>query len=94
MPRTSWSGRERPGLPRVREGVPVLPEAPEPEQPGQVPALMAAALNASAEQAKVSRCGSAEVHELPKPTKKAAAKRQPAKEVTAKNLSGRRPRSA
>ncbi|MEU1408198.1 Ku protein [Streptomyces sp. NPDC005728] len=75
-----------------------LPEAPEPEEPGQVLDLMAA-LNASVERAKASRGESAEVHELAKPKKKAAAQRQPAekavaKKTTVKKTSGRRPRSA
>lgn len=71
----------------------VLPEAPEPEQLGQVLDLVGA-LNASAGQAEVSPGGSAEVHALPKPKKKAAAEKQPAKEVTAKKAPGRRPCSA
>ncbi|MFF4692212.1 Ku protein [Streptomyces sp. NPDC001307] len=78
-----------------------LPEAPAPEAPAEVLDLMAA-LNASVEKAKATRgqgAGSAEVHELPKPKKKAAAKKQPAKKATAKKAtakktSGRRPRSA
>ncbi|MEV6057109.1 Ku protein [Streptomyces sp. NPDC052107] len=78
-----------------------LPEAPAPEAPSQVLDLMAA-LNASVEKAKATRgrgAGPAEVHELPKPKKKAAAKKQPAKKAaakkaTAKKTSGRRPRSA
>ncbi|MFF4572191.1 Ku protein [Streptomyces sp. NPDC001410] len=80
-----------------REAKP-LPEAPEPEQPAQVLDLMAA-LNASVEQAKAARGEPAEVHEMPKPKKKAAAKKQPAKKATAKKTtarktSGRRPHSA
>ncbi|MFF7972195.1 Ku protein [Streptomyces sp. NPDC007905] len=83
-----------------------LPEAPEPEEPAQVLDLMAA-LNASVQQAKASRgeqAGPAEVHELPKPKKKATAKKQPAKKTpakktpakktTAKKTTGRKPRSA
>ncbi|MFG2359132.1 Ku protein [Streptomyces sp. NPDC048521] len=76
-----------------------LPEAPETEEPAQVLDLMAA-LNASVQQAKASRDeGDAEVHELPKPKKKAAAKKQPAKKTAAKKTTtkksaGRRPRSA
>ncbi|MGW0206701.1 non-homologous end joining protein Ku [Streptomyces sp. NPDC003233] len=73
-----------------------LPEAPEPEQPTQVLDLMAA-LNESVQKAKASRAqgsGPAEVHELPKPKKKAAAKKQPAKKTTAKKTTRRRPRSA
>lgn len=68
-----------------------LPEAPEPEQPTQVLDLVAA-LNASVEKAKASRregTGPTEVHKLPKPKKKTAAKKQQAKKTT-----GRRPRSA
>ncbi|MFE9455162.1 Ku protein [Streptomyces sp. NPDC006739] len=78
-----------------------LPEAPEPEQPAQVLDLMAA-LNESVQKAKASRtagAGPAQVHELPKPKKKAAAKEQPAKKAAAKKTAakktmGRRPRSA
>ncbi|MGW5480645.1 non-homologous end joining protein Ku [Streptomyces sp. NPDC004008] len=78
-----------------------LPEAPEPEQPAQVLDLMAA-LNASVEKAKETRgkdAGPAEVHELPKPKKKAAAKEQLAKKTgarkaAAKKAPGREPRSA
>ncbi|MGW3360331.1 non-homologous end joining protein Ku [Streptomyces bungoensis] len=69
-----------------------LPEPPEPEQPAQVLDLMAA-LNASVQQAKHSRgepAGEAQVHELPKAKKKAAAKKQTARKKT----TGRRPRSA
>ncbi|MFH8776414.1 Ku protein [Streptomyces sp. NPDC017958] len=80
-----------------REAKP-LPEAPEPEQPAPVLDLMAA-LNASVEQAKAARgepAGEAEVHEMPKPKKKATAKKQPAtaKKATVKKATGRRPRSA
>ncbi|MFG2125841.1 hypothetical protein [Streptomyces sp. NPDC048710] len=58
-----------------------------------------AALNASVEQAKAARgepAGEAEVHEMPKPKKKATAKKQPAtaKKATVKKATGRRPRSA
>ncbi|MFI2206991.1 hypothetical protein ACH47Z_41095 [Streptomyces sp. NPDC020192] len=61
-----------------------------------------AALNASVQQARASggeEAGPAEVHELPKPKKKAAAKKQPAKKTAAKKTAakkttGRRPRSA
>ena len=74
-----------------------LPEAPEPEQPGQVLDLMAA-LQESVEKSKAARgenTGSGAVHELPK--KKAAtkktAKKQPAKKTAAKQA-GRKPRSA
>ncbi|MGW7385468.1 non-homologous end joining protein Ku [Streptomyces sp. NPDC054794] len=75
-----------------------LPQVPEPEQPAQVLDLMAA-LNASVEQAKATRGEPAEVHELPKPKKKAAARKQPAKKTTAKKTTakkaaGRKPRSA
>ncbi|MFF4402646.1 Ku protein [Streptomyces sp. NPDC001480] len=78
-----------------------LPETPEPEQPAQVLDLMAA-LNASVQQAKASRGEPAEradVHELPKPKKTVAAKKQPAKKTAAKKTaakktSGRRPQSA
>jgi DNA end-binding protein Ku len=61
------------------------------------------ALNASVQQARASRgedTGPAEVHELPKPKKKAPAKKQPAKKTAAKKpvakktTGGRRPRSA
>ncbi|MGW2705689.1 non-homologous end joining protein Ku [Streptomyces sp. NPDC001340] len=77
----------------AKRGAKPLPEAPEPEQPVQVLDLMAA-LNASVEQAKAARGELVEVHEMPKPMKKAAAKKQPAKKATAKKASGRRPRSA
>ncbi|GHE13823.1 hypothetical protein GCM10010339_82260 [Streptomyces alanosinicus] len=78
-----------------------LPKAPEPEQPAQVLDLMAA-LNASVEQAKASRdesTGQADIHEIPKPKKNAAAKKQTAKKAEAKKAAakkgtGRRPRSA
>ncbi|MFB7509349.1 MULTISPECIES: hypothetical protein [Streptomyces] len=72
-----------------------LPEAPEPEQPGQVLDLMAA-LNESVQQAKASRGEHADVHELPgrKAAAKKMTKKQPAKKTTAKKTTGRRPRSA
>ncbi|MGV4988946.1 Ku protein, partial [Streptomyces sp. NRAIS3] len=78
-----------------------LPEAPEPKQPAQVLDLMAA-LNESVQKARASRTGSAgpaQIHELPEPKKKAAAKKQPAKknaakQTAAKKTTGRRPRSA
>ncbi|MFE7927536.1 Ku protein [Streptomyces sp. NPDC057456] len=75
-----------------------LPEAPEPEKPGRVLDLMAA-LEESVSNAKASRGEDADVHELPKPKKKAAssktaAKKQPAKKAAAKKTSARRPRSA
>ncbi|MFI2764349.1 Ku protein [Streptomyces echinatus] len=73
-----------------------LPEAPEPEQPAPVLDLMAA-LQESVSKARASRsedAGPAEVHELPKPKKKAAAKKQPAKKTAAKKTTGRRPRSS
>lgn len=38
--------------------------------------------------------GPAGVHEMPKPKKKAATKKQPAKKVGAKQTSGHRPRGA
>jgi DNA end-binding protein Ku len=78
-----------------REHAP-LPEAPEPEAPAQVLDLMAA-LNASVEKVREARgeqAGHAEVHELPKPKKKAAAKKQPAKKTAAEKTAGRKPRSA
>ncbi|WP_405863661.1 hypothetical protein [Streptomyces sp. NBC_00005] len=79
-----------------------LPEAPEPERPGQVLDLMAA-LQESVEKSKAARgenAGSGAVHELPK--KKAAAKKaarkQPAKKTAEKKTTakktGRRPRGA
>ncbi|MDT0485254.1 non-homologous end joining protein Ku [Streptomyces doebereineriae] len=66
-----------------------LPQAPEPEQPGRVLDLMAA-LNESVQQAKASRGGDADVHEMPKkqPAKKTAAKK------TTKKPAARRSRSA
>jgi DNA end-binding protein Ku len=77
-----------------------LPEAPEPETPGQVLDLMAA-LTESVQQAKASRGEDADVHELPKKktaAKKTAAKQQAEKAAagkpTAKKASGHRPRSA
>ncbi|WP_327187322.1 hypothetical protein [Streptomyces sp. NBC_01334] len=51
-----------------------LPEAPEPEKPGRVLDLMAA-LEESVSEAKSSRGEDADVHELPKPKKKTAAKK-------------------
>ncbi|MBL1110655.1 Ku protein, partial [Streptomyces sp. 5-8] len=56
-----------------------------------------AALQESVSKARASRgddAGPAEVHELPKPKKKAAAKKQPAKKTVAKKTTGRRPRSS
>ncbi|WP_308020003.1 hypothetical protein [Streptomyces sp. SP2-10] len=73
-----------------------LPEASEPEQPAPVLDLMAA-LQESVSKARASRgedAGPAEVHELPKPKKKAAAQKQPAKKPAAKKTTGRRPRSS
>ncbi|MFE9476305.1 non-homologous end joining protein Ku [Streptomyces griseofuscus] len=79
-----------------------LPEAPEPEQPAQILDLMAA-LQESVSKAKASRgqdAGPAEVHELPAPKKKTAAKKQSAqktatrKKTAVKKTSGSRPRSA
>ncbi|MFI6658060.1 Ku protein [Streptomyces sp. NPDC050523] len=72
-----------------------LPEAPEPEQPGQVLDLMAA-LNESVQQAKASRGEDADVHEMPKKktAKKQPAKKTAAKKTTGKKTAGRRPRSA
>ncbi|MFF9819415.1 Ku protein [Streptomyces sp. NPDC014006] len=78
-----------------------LPQAPEAEEPAQVLDLMAA-LNASVEKARETRGEHgthAEVHELPKAKKKAAAKKQPAKKTAAKKTatkkaSSRKPRSA
>jgi len=73
-----------------------LPEAPEPEQPGQILDLMAA-LNESVQKAKAARGEDADVHELPKPKKKAAAKetaakKAPAKKPAAKKTGARKPR--
>jgi DNA end-binding protein Ku len=79
-----------------------LPEAPEPEQPAQVLDLMAA-LQESVSKAKAARGDAvpAEVHELPKPAKKTARKKQPARQTPAsakqgagKKSAGRPPRSA
>jgi DNA end-binding protein Ku len=84
-----------------REGL-APPEAPEPAVPAQVVDLMTA-LRESVDKARGSRgegAGPAEVHELPKPKKKAVAKKQPAKKTAAKKAAakkttgGRRPRSA
>jgi DNA end-binding protein Ku len=86
----------------AKRGEKPLPEVPETEQPAQVLDLMSA-LNASVQQARASRgeeAAPAEVHELPKPKKKAATKKQPAKKAAAKKTTakkttgGRRPRSA
>ncbi|WP_369274539.1 Ku protein [Streptomyces sp. R11] len=66
-----------------------LPEAPEPEKPGQLVDLMSA-LQESVQKAKASRGEDAEVHEMPK---KKAAKKQPAKKAAAKKTA-RKPRSA
>ncbi|MFB9398321.1 Ku protein [Streptomyces echinatus] len=60
----------------AKRGERPLPEVPEPEQPAPVLDLMAA-LQESVSKAKASRsedAGPAEVHELPKPKRKAAAK--------------------
>ncbi|MFF1443316.1 Ku protein [Streptomyces sp. NPDC058295] len=75
-----------------------LPEMPEPEMPGRVLDLMAA-LEESVSKAKASRGESADVHELPRPKKKTAAKKtaarkQPTKKSAAKKTGTRRPRSA
>ncbi|MEV0981836.1 hypothetical protein [Streptomyces sp. NPDC049915] len=83
-----------------RENKP-LPQAPEPEEPAQVLDRMAA-LNASVDKARESRGehgAEAEVHELPKPKKKAvekkaAAKKTAAKKTATKKASSRKPRSA
>ncbi|MFJ9026270.1 hypothetical protein ACIRPU_40845 [Streptomyces sp. NPDC102259] len=66
-----------------------LPEAPEPEKPGQVLDLMAA-LTESVQKAKASRGKDADVHEMPK-SKKAAAKKA-TKKTAAKRTSARKPR--
>ncbi|QNT98425.1 Ku protein (plasmid) [Streptomyces griseofuscus] len=76
-----------------------LPETPEPEQPAQILDLMSA-LQESVSKVKASRgqdAGPAEVHELPAPKKKTAAKKQPArktaiKKTAAKKSSDSRPR--
>ncbi|MER8062624.1 MULTISPECIES: Ku protein [unclassified Streptomyces] len=76
-----------------------LPEAPEPEQSAQILDLMSA-LQESVSKARASRgqdAGPADVHELPAPKKKTAAKKQPArktatKKTAAKKTSGSRPR--
>ncbi|MEU7088873.1 hypothetical protein [Streptomyces achromogenes] len=72
-----------------------LPAVEEPEQPAQVLDLMAA-LQESVSKAKASRgdAGPADVHELPQPKKKTAARKPPAKQAGAKKTVGRRPRSA
>jgi DNA end-binding protein Ku len=84
-----------------------LPETPEPEQPAQVLDLMAA-LQESVSKAKAARgdAGPADVHELPKPEKTTARKKQPARQTpasakqsaarktAAKKSAGRPPRSA
>jgi DNA end-binding protein Ku len=72
-----------------------LPAVAEPEQPAQVLDLMAA-LRESVSKAKTARgdAGPADVHDLPQPKKKTAAKKQPAKQTGAKKTAGRRPRSA
>ncbi|MFF7452423.1 MULTISPECIES: Ku protein [unclassified Streptomyces] len=69
-----------------------LPDAPEPEQPGQVLDLMAA-LQESVQKAKVSRGeeADADVHQLPK--KKPAAKKTAAKKAPAKKTA-RKPRKS
>ncbi|MFE7167202.1 Ku protein [Streptomyces sp. NPDC057616] len=68
-----------------------LPEAPKEETGGKVLDLMAA-LQESVSKAKASRGENADVHEMPKPKKK-AAKKAPAKKAAAKK-STRKPRSA
>ncbi|MGQ5638821.1 MULTISPECIES: non-homologous end joining protein Ku [unclassified Streptomyces] len=73
-----------------------LPAAPEPEQPAAVLDLMAA-LQESVSKVKASRgeeAGPAEVHELPKPKQKTAAKKTTAKKTAAKKTTSRRPRTA
>lgn len=60
-----------------------LPDAPEPEKPGEVLDLMAA-LTESVSKAKAARGEDADVHKMPK-SKKTAAKKQPAKKTAAKN---------
>ncbi len=72
-----------------------LPEAPEPEKPGQVLDLMAA-LQESVQKARASRGEDADVHELPKKkpaTKKDAAKKATAKKTPAKKAA-RKPRKS
>ena len=68
-----------------------LPEAPKAETGGKVLDLMAA-LQESVSKAKASRGENADVHEMPKPKKKAAEK-APAKKAAAKKAA-RKPRSA
>ncbi|MER6789105.1 hypothetical protein ABT330_31545 [Streptomyces sp. NPDC000658] len=58
-----------------------LPEAPTPEEPGQVLDLMAA-LAESVSKARAARGEEADVHELPKP--KTAAEKQATKKTAAK----------
>ncbi|MER5904293.1 hypothetical protein ABT150_30025 [Streptomyces mirabilis] len=71
-----------------------LPEAPEPERPGEVLDLMAA-LNESVAQAKVSRGEGSKPKPKPKAaTKKATARKQPAKKTAGKKASARQPSSA
>ncbi|MFE5191641.1 Ku protein [Streptomyces sp. NPDC056628] len=78
-----------------------LPDAPEPEAPGQVLDLMAA-LAESVSKAKASRGEDADVHELPRKktaakkqaSAKAVTKKQPAKKAASKKTAARRPRSA
>ncbi|MDN3263274.1 hypothetical protein QWJ26_26390 [Streptomyces sp. CSDS2] len=69
-----------------------LPVVEEPEQPAQVLDLMAA-VQESVSKAKASRgdAGPADVHELPQPQKRAAAKKQPAKQAGTKKTAGSRP---
>ncbi|MEU5242602.1 Ku protein [Streptomyces asoensis] len=68
-----------------------LPQAPEPDKPGKVLDLMAA-LTESVQKAKASRGEDADVHELAKPKKQTAAKKQPARKTAAKKTSAKKPR--
>ncbi|MFJ4033639.1 MULTISPECIES: non-homologous end joining protein Ku [Streptomyces] len=66
-----------------------LPQSEEPEKPGKILDLMAA-LNQSVAQARESRGEPADVHEMPKRSKKTAARKSPAKKAPAKKAAGRK----
>ncbi|MGW5046984.1 non-homologous end joining protein Ku [Streptomyces griseoluteus] len=66
-----------------------LPQPEEPEKPGKVLDLMAA-LNQSVAQARESRGEPADVHDMPKRSKRAATKKTPARKAEEKKATGRK----
>ncbi|MFF9363890.1 non-homologous end joining protein Ku [Streptomyces griseoluteus] len=66
-----------------------LPQPEEPEKPGKVLDLMAA-LNQSVAQARESRGEPADVHDMPKRSKRAATKKTTARKAEAKKAAGRK----